>query len=340
MKNRVTLKDVAQFAGVSVTTVSNVVRGWPYIAEETRQKVQEAIRELRYSPHPIAQGLRTGQMQTIGFIVPYLSNPYFGDIVNVVEDIAQEHHYSVIIFSSHEDFQRQTESIRRATNRLIDGLLIAPIAAAQPFDSTFTELTIPTVVIDRVPDGYTGPSCALNNFQVGLLATRHLCELGHRRIAHLAGPLTVRGARERAEGYRQALHEFGLTYERVDQSSTAWNCEDGYRQMRSLLAEGDPPTAIFAGNDLLAIGAMHALDEAGLSCPDDLSIVGVDDIEVGAYIQPTLTTVRQPLREMARAGIDLLLDLIHQRHEGPTQVTLEPTLIVRHSTAAPPERTV
>ncbi|MCS7071584.1 MAG: LacI family transcriptional regulator, partial [Anaerolinea sp.] len=134
MKNRVTLKDVAQFAGVSVTTVSNVVRGWPYIAEETRQKVQDAIRELRYSPHPIAQGLRTGQMQTIGFIVPYLSNPYFGDIVNVVEDIAREHQYSVIIFSSHEDFQRQTESIRRAANRLIDGLLIAPIAAAQPFD--------------------------------------------------------------------------------------------------------------------------------------------------------------------------------------------------------------
>jgi len=335
MKNRVTLKDVAQFAGVSVTTVSNVVRGWPYIADETRQKVQEAIRELRYSPHPIAQGLRTGQMQTIGFIVPYLSNPYFGSIVSVVEDVAQEHQYSVIIFSSHEDFQRQTECIRRASNRLIDGLLIAPIASVQPFDSTFTDLTIPTVVIDRVPDGYTGPSCALNNFQVGLLATRHLCELGHRRIAHLAGPLTVRGARERAEGYRQALREFGLSYERIDHSSTAWDCEDGYRQMSALLRDGPAPSAVFAGNDLLAIGALHALDEAGLSCPQDISVVGVDDIEVGAYIRPTLTTVRQPLQELARAGIELLLNLIHQRHEGDTQVTLEPTLIVRHSTAAP-----
>jgi len=335
MANRVTLKDVAQLAGFSVTTVSNVVRGWPYIADETRQKVQEAIRDLGYSPHPIAQGLRTGQMQTIGFIVPDISNPYFAAIVSVAEDIAQEHQYSVIIFSSHEDPTRQAECLRRASNRMVDGLLIAPVASTPITPTLFADLDVPTVLIDRVPDDYTGPACALNNLHVGQLATEHLCQLGHQRIAHIAGPPMVRAARERAIGYQRTLKQYNLTYEQIVHTTSQWGCEDGYQQMRQLLQIEPPPTAVFAGNDLVAIGVLHALDEAGLRCPEDVSIVGVDDIPVGAYIQPTLTTVRQPLQEMARTGIGILLDLVRHQSQPLCQHVLEPTLIPRHSTASP-----
>lgn len=334
MANRVTLKDVAQLAGVSVTTVSNVVRGWPYIADETRHKVQEAIRDLGYSPHPIAQGLRTGQMQTIGFIVPDISNPYFASIVSVAEDIAQEHQYSVIIFSSHEDPTRQAECLRRASNRMVDGLLIAPVASTPITAALFDDLGVPTVLIDRVPDDYAGAACALNNLRVGQLATEHLCQLGHQRIAHIAGPPMVRAARERALGYQHTLRQYGLGYERIVHATTQWDCEDGYQQMRRLLHTEPPPTAVFAGNDLVAIGVLHALDEAGLRCPEDISLVGVDDIQVGAYVQPTLTTVRQPLQEMARTGIGLLLDLVRHQAQTPRQHVLEPTLIPRHSTTA------
>lgn len=331
MGNRITLKDVAMLAGVSVTTVSNVVRGWPYIAEDTRQKVQEAIAELGYSPHPIAQGLRTGQMQTIGFVVPDISNPYFASIVSVAEDVAQEHQYTVIIFSSHEDPTRQTECIRRAANRMVDGLLIAPVATTPLQSSDFRNLTVPMVLIDRVPQDYTGASCALNNFRVGQMATEHLYQLGHRRIAHISGPPMLRAARERAAGYQHVIRQYALPYERIAYASKHWGCEDGYQQMRQLLTDSEPPTAIFAGNDLVAIGVLHALDEAGIATPQQMSVVGVDDIEVGAYMQPTLTTVSQPIREMARTGIELLLMMIRHQDAPIFQHVLEPQLIARHS---------
>lgn len=335
MAHRVTLKDVALLAGVSVTTVSNVVRGWPYIADETRLRVENAIKELGYSPHPIAQGLRTGQMQTIGFIVPDLSSPYFASIVSVAEDIAREHRYSVIIFSSHEDQARETECIRRATNRMVDGLLIAPTAHTQITAAQLKALPVPVVAVDRVPDRYDGPSCALDNFRVGQLATRHLAELGHRRIAHIAGPIGARPARDRLDGYRATLKEYGLKYARVAHASTAWSCDDGYSAMRQLLQDAERPTAVFASNDRIAIGALHAIHEAGLRCPEEISLIGVDDIEVSAHTTPPLTTIRQPLKEMARRGIDLLLALVREQTPEMLNYVLEPSMTLRASTAAP-----
>lgn len=335
MKTRVTLRDVARHAGVSITTVSNVVRGWPYIAEETRERVQNAIVTLGYHPHPIAQGLRTGQMQTIGFIVPDLSSPYFAAIVSVAEDIAREHGFTVIIFSSHEDQLREAEAIHRATNRLVDGLLIAPIAQSQSTGLHMQNVSVPLVVVDRVPDGYVGVSCALDNFLVGTIATEHLIAHGHRKIAHIAGPIAARPAKDRMEGYERSLEQASLDYKRVVYSETAWGCEDGYRCMAELLREADPPTAVFASNDRVAIGALRAIAEAGLSTPADISLVGVDDIEMSAYSNPPLTTVRQPIREMAQQGIELLLTLIREENGADHRRVLQPTLVKRSSVRHP-----
>jgi LacI family transcriptional regulator len=335
MTNRVTLRDVAQYAGVSVTTVSNVVRGWTYVADDTRLKVQNAIRDLGYSPHPIAQGLRTGQMQTIGFIVPDLANPYFASIVSVAEDVAQEQRYTVIVFNSHEDEAREAECVRRATNRMVDGVLIAQVASGQRSAPHFKNLPVPVVTIDRIPDDNEGASCTLDNVRVGELATEHLLDLGHRRVAHLAGPLGARPARDRLDGYLATTAARGLDYRRVIHCGNDWGCDNGYQAMRALLADAETPTAVFASNDRVAIGALHAIHDAGLDAPRDLSIVGVDDIEVSEHLKPALTTVRQPLHEMAHAGIHLLLKLIREEAPQDANVVLEPSLVVRQSTAPP-----
>jgi LacI family transcriptional regulator len=335
MSQRVTLRDVATYAGVSVTTVSNVVRDWPYVAEETRLRVQEAIAKLGYSPHPIAQGLRTGQTQALGFVVPELSNPHFAAMVSVAENVAQEHAYSLIVFNSQEDEPREAQCIRRASNRMVDGLLIAQVANSHHTTELLNTLSIPVVAIDRLPDKFSGAACSLDNVQAGRLATEHLCQQGHQCVAHLAGPSGARPARDRVEGYLSVLDRYGLVYRRVLHSDDSWGCDEGYRMMRELLQDDERPTAVFASNDLVAIGAFHAISEAGLSVPGDISLVGVDDIEVSAHINPPLTTVRQPLESLARAGIDLLLKLIHDDHSENTQLTLEPMLIVRKSTAPP-----
>lgn len=336
MRTRVTLRDVAQHAGVSITTVSNVVRGWPYIAEETRTRVQDAIAALGYHPHPIAQGLRTGQMQTIGFIVPDLSSPYFASIVSVAEDIAREHGYSVIIFSSHEDELRETEAINRATNRLVDGLLIAPIAQHQAAAFQLdTNISVPVVVVDRVPEGYEGASCALDNFRVGQLATSHLIDHGHRRIAHIAGPIAASTAHDRLDGYTSTVDTSQLDYQRVVYAGTAWGCEEGYICMQELLNDDIIPTAVFASNDRVAIGALRAITESGLDTPNDVSLIGVDDIEISAYSNPPLTTIRQPIREMAQQGIELLLSMIREDNAVSLLHTLQPVLVARQSVTSP-----
>lgn len=337
MPQRVTLRDVAIHAGVSVTTVSNVVRDWPYVSDDTRHKVQQAIHELGYSPHPIAQGLRTGQTQVIGFVVPELSNPYFAAMVSVAEDVAQECGYSLLVFNTHEDEAREAECVHRATQRWVDGLLIAQVAEAQHTAEVLNSIHIPVVAIDRVPAGFAGPSCKLDNFSAAQLATEHLYELGHRRIAHLAGPLNAQPAHERLDGYKAALEQYDLSYQQVAFEGGHWRCAEGYHAMGEILADEVLPTAVFASNDRMAIGAMHAILEHGLSIPGDISIVGVDDIEVSEHLNPPLTTVRQPIEAMARAGIDLLLKLLGDETPDNLHPLLSPTLMMRKSTAPPRE---
>jgi LacI family transcriptional regulator len=332
MPRRLTLHDVADYAEVSVTTVSNVIRDWPYISDETREKVQRAIQELGYTPHPIAQGLRTGLTQVIGFIAPSLADPYFASMVSVAEDAVRQRGYSLLVFNTCEDEDREGESIRQASQRWVDGLLIAQVAAGKFTTDVVSKVNVPVVAIDRIPDGFTGPSCRVDNLRVGELVMQHLYELSHRKIAHLAGPSTVRPARERLEAYQLARRLSGLTYERIVFVSSLWDYHEGYRAMQQVLADDILPTAIFASNDRIAIGASHAIRDRGLRVPEDISVVGVDDIEVSEYLNPPLTTVHQPIEDMARAGIDLLLRLL--RNEAPDDIhwVLQPSLMVRQST--------
>ena len=331
---KITLRDVANQAGVSVTTVSNVVRGWPYISDETRLKVEQAIRELGYHPHPFAQGLRTGRTQVIGFIVPDLANPHFASMVSTVEDIAREHGYSVLVFNTHEDVKREEECVRQAINGWVDGLMLVQTGQRLRVLPLLEDSSFPFVPLARVPANYQGASCSVDNFHAAGLIMNYLYNLGHRRIAHLGGPSYALAARDRIEGYLRACETLGLKYCRVMTPDGHWAAEDGYRAMLALLDEGgERPTAVFASNDLMAIGASRAIWSRGLRIPQDISLVGVDDIEVSKYTNPPLTTIRQPVDKMARAGIEMLLDMILDHDASGEPLSLQPELIVRESAA-------
>ncbi len=336
MSGRVTLRQVATYAGVSITTVSNVIRQWPYISDETRHRVEEAITELGYVPHTIAQGLRTGRTQIIGFIVPDLANPHFAAMVSITEAIAREHGYNVLIFNSRDDAALEVTCIHQVVNRWVDGLMIVQAATAQNTAELLHTLNIPVVAIDRVPVDFIGPSARIDNTLVSELAIDHLYSLGHRRIAHLSGPLGAQPAQERLNGYKRYLQEHQLSYVYSSTHEGTWGAESGYVGMRQILAEAELPTAVYASNDSMAIGALHALYERGLRVPEDISIIGVDDIELTQHLHPPLTTVRQPIDQMARAGIDMLLKCIHTESNpetGHSRKILTPELVIRESTA-------
>ncbi|WP_119069707.1 LacI family DNA-binding transcriptional regulator [Aggregatilinea lenta] len=332
MLSKIRLRDVADRAGVSVTTVSNVVRGWPYISDETRLRVEQAIHDLGYVPHPMAQGLRTGRTQVIGFVVPNLANPHFAAMVSAVEDVAWEHGYSVLVFNTHEDETRETDCVRRMINGWGDGLLIAQTAQFLETSQLLRDYPLPVVAIDRVPATYDGAYCRVDNIAIARMAMMHLYELGHRRIAHLSGAQNALTAMTRLEGYRRCVEELKLDYEYTSFSASLWTPDEGYRAMKELLESEPHPTAVFASNDSLAIGAAHAIREVGLRIPEDMSLIGVDDLDVSRYLYPPLTSVQQPVAEMAQVGIDLLLRLIIGETPEQIHISLSPTLVVRRTT--------
>ena len=332
MLSKIRLRDVADRAGGSVTTGSNVVRGWPYISEETRVRVEQAIHDLGYVPHPMAQGLRTGRTQVIGFVVPNLANPHFAAMVSAVEDVAWEHGYSVLVFNTHEDETRENDCIRRMINGWGDGLLLVQTAQFLESSQLLSDFPLPIVAVDRVPSTYKGAFCRVDNMAIARIAMGHLYEMGHRRIAHLSGAHNALTAMARLEGYHRCIQELNLSYDYVSYSSNLWTPNEGYRAMKDLLANGPRPTAVFASNDSLAIGAAHAIREENLRIPEDISLIGVDDLDVSRYLYPPLTSVQQPVAEMAQVGIEMLLRLIMGETPEQIHLSLSPTLVVRRST--------
>jgi LacI family transcriptional regulator len=333
---KVTLRDVAERAGVSVTTVSNVVRGWPYIASDTRSRVAQAIEELGYEPHPLARWLRTGRTQAIGFVVPDIANPHFASLASIAEDIAQEHGYSLLVLNTQENEAREARGVRLLTNGLGDGILIVQTTNALQTTDLLQTITVPVVAIDRVPNSFTGAFCNVDNQEIARLALQHLYDLGHRRIAHLAGPTTALSAQDRNAGYCRFVEARALEYCYVSANGCHWSVQEGLAAMRELLSQAERPSAVFASNDRMAVGAAHAIREGGLRIPQDISLVGVDDIEISQHLNPPLTTVRQPVSEMARTGIEMLMQLIKGEAPAELHVTLSPLLVVRDSTAPPP----
>ena len=330
------MKDVAALANVSAQTVSAVINGKPGITEETTLRVREAVKRLGYRPDYTARSLRSGRRRTIALFVSNVAETVLGIMASAAEEYAYKSKYNLILYNTHDDAEREMAYVNAVAQGSVDGVLF--VAATQPDkgQEILDAVGIPSVVVDRIPECYSGLSVGVNNVKAGQLAAEHLLELGHRRLAHIANPPSgLRLSHERWEGFARAIEGFGQAAELHVETVADWGCEPGRMAMQRLLQRHVSPTAVFAGSDHAAVGAIHAIREAGLSVPEDISVVGMDDIEVISFHNPPLTTVRQPLAQMAGLGVWMLIDILAGKEPSKSQIILDPTLVIRQSTGPP-----
>ena len=331
--DRVTIKDVAHEAGVSITTVSHVINETRSINPETRARVLEALDKLGYQPNIIARSLRSGKTKTIGLIVPDIANLFFAEIARRIEDYGYQYGYSVILGNSDNDPVKQTNYINTLITKQVDGVVF--ISAGGEIDDlrSFYENEIPVVVADRDVPLELADVVLLNNEKAGYEATHHLLDLGHDCIACITGPNNVSPSMQRVEGYKRALMESGIPFREDLIEGGDFQFKSGELAMHRLLTHPCKPTAVFALNDMMAIGALNAAHDAGLSVPADLSIIGFDNIELSAAVTPALTTVAQPIDEIAQKAINLLIKRMQSsKTEKNVRVILKANLVVRDST--------
>jgi LacI family transcriptional regulator len=329
---RATIRDVAALAAVSHQTVSRVINGQTSVAEPTRQRVLAAIQELGYVPSPMARGLISNRTHTLGMVTADVSDGFFARAVAGAEIEARRRNYYLIVGSVEEtpDDEEGTGYLRLMLDRRVEGLILARPGVVFEGEhlAGAASAGIPLVSIGSTElPGFT--SVDVDNRRGGYDATAHLLELGHRSIATIVGPRDWPSADARFAGYRDALGDAPTLVERT----ADWGVESGYAATDRLLATGRPFTAIFAHSDLIALGAIRRLRVEGLSVPGDVSVVGYDDVPIAAYIDPPLTTVHQPMREVGEFAAGLVLDRIAGVEREPGPHLLPARLITRQSTA-------
>jgi LacI family transcriptional regulator len=335
-RNSPTMLDVAHAVGVSKQTVSAVINDKPGITPETRARVLAAIKQMEYRPDRVARSLATGRTQTIALIVSDISSPFIAKMAVAAEDTAHAHGYRLVVYNTHDDPRRETAYFVAAAEGAVDGVLFSSAADQNEGLDILRSANIPAVALDRVPDPYSGPCVMVDNILAMCLATDHLLELGHTHIAYINGPKQLRMTRERDAGFWQAVRARGVPATAMRLEGTGgWDPQSGYDAMRRILRDAPHVTAVLASADALAIGAMRAAHAAGLRVPDDVSIVGMDDIDIAAFQNPPLTTVRQFIGELATLGVQLLLDILNGDEVDQAERVLRPELVVRQSSGPP-----
>lgn len=325
----VTISDVADKAKVSRATVSHVINNTRYVSDETRHKVEKVISELGYRPNALARSLRSGQTHTLGLLVPDSSNTFFAEISREIEISAFEAGYSVILCNSNEDPQREKLYIDVLTEKQVDGIILVSTCGQINTLRGLKNLQIPVALLDRVIKNLPLDTVLVDNKQGGLIATNHLISLGHQRIGFIAGPSDANPSAERLTGYKQALRENGIPFEKELIRYGDFTAPSGRLKATELLSLSNPPTAIFAGNDMMAIGVLRAASEKGLHVPEDIALIGFDDIELAAFTNPPLTTIAQPKLGMGKTITKLLLRRIKNKESNVQFKMLPVSLVIR-----------
>jgi LacI family transcriptional regulator len=329
----VTLEDIARALNVSKMTVSRAINNHPEISTATRERILAAARRMNYRPNQFARALMTNQSYLIGIVVPDLMHSYFAEICRGVETHARPIGYQNLICSTEEEPHKEQDEIGALLSRT-DGLIVASAMSAKEitFYKQLLDDGAKIVLIDRVLNGLRCPAVTTDDVQVGRLATEHLLALGHRKIGHLRGT-TASTSLQRLEGYKQALAQARIRFQKNLVHECGFTETDGYAAMKAWIAEGDLPTAIFAANDPAAIGAMAAMNEAGLQVPDDVAFVGAGSIHYGDMLRVPLTTVAWSTAAMGQAAAELLLDLIRDKNRArkPRRIVIPPQLVIRQS---------
>ena len=329
-----TIKDVAKMAGVSTTTVSHVINKTRFVAKETEEAVMQAIKSLKYSPSAVARSLKVNTTKSIGMIVTTSESPYFAEIIHAVEDHCYRQGYSLFLCNTQNDPEKIKNHVEMLAKKRVDGLLVMCSEYTQhSLDVLSSFSSVPMVVMDWGPNTDTD-IIEDNSFTGGYLATKHLIDCGHKEIGLIAGELDKTTARTRYEGFVKAMNEANLPIQENWIMEGFFEPEDGYECMNKILAQDSLPTAVFCCNDVMALGAISAITEKGLRVPDDISIIGYDNIHSSRFYAPPLTTIHQSKSRLGAQAVNLLFERIankdnnnHEKH----RIAIHPELVIRKS---------
>lgn len=333
-----TIKDVAQLAGVSPSTVSHVMNNTRFVEPETRERVLSAMTALNYQPNRLARSLRSQKTHTLGVLLPNSANPFFAQVLLGIEAASFEYGYSVILGNANDDSEREISHLGVLASKQIDGVLLISTGAYADALELLARYDMPTILVDRSPGERPLDAIMVDNIGGGALATEYLIGLGHRRIGCVAGQMSLMPSADRVTGYRQALRNAGLPINEALIIPGNFTHEGGYLATQRLLQESaasseERVTALFACNDLMAVGAIRACHEAGLRVPQDISIIGFDDIQLASYVVPPLTTIMQPAERLGRTAVEILVARLDTRTAPIQRQQLEVALIERQSCA-------
>jgi LacI family transcriptional regulator len=321
------IRDVAELASVSVATVSRVLNGDPNVDGELRERVRAAVAQLRYRPNRLARNLRRQQMDAIGIVVPDIENPHFAETVRIIEVHALAHGYRVLVCNTDEESDRQAACLRMLADERVSGIVLSPSDPAGSIDH-LRDLGIPVVAIDRALKHAATDAVVADNVPAVRAATQRLIDAGHRNIAFLGGLSEVETGSERQEGYLAAIEGAGL---RPVLASGGFRIDAAHAAVTELLSHAEPVSALVVANNLMALGALSAVRDAGLGIPEDISVIAVDNPPWAELLDPPLTVLGQPIREMATRAIELLLRRLAGEQFPPVRLVLPLELIVRRS---------
>jgi DNA-binding LacI/PurR family transcriptional regulator len=333
----VSIKDIARAAKVSHPTVSRALSNSPLVKGETAKRIRQIAASLGYRPSAIARSLATKRTKTIGVVVTSIADPFIADVVSGVEEAANDHGYSVFLANSNANPDREVRVVHSFHERRVDGILVTASRVGALYVPLLSQLKVPIVLINNQHPDETDEfiySVTIDNIKASTEVMRHLIGLGHKRIAYIGDRGGFQSDIERLAGYKQALAfaKYPFLPELVVHGDG--KPEGGGQAMERLLALPNPPTAVFCYNDMSALGALRALHSHGIKVPEELSLVGFDDLAIASYTSPLLTTVSQPKQQMGRMAMEIMIKLL-SRIDSKTNVKVEGELIVRESTAPP-----
>jgi len=333
MQMKVTIKDVARKAGVSPSTASRVAGNYGYVSEKNRRKVLSAVRDMGYRPNAIARSMVTKATQTIGLVVTDILNPFFAHLTRGIEEITWQAGYTLILANTDEDIKHEEAVLHALQEKQVDGLIIIP-ASSNPSALLVNlyESGTPIVLLDRMVKDLSTDVILVDNEHGAYLAVSHLLEMGHRRIAMVIDNLDISTNTERLIGYRKALKEWDVPVVEELVQSCQYTQQSAYLIVKNMLAQTEAPTALFTANNFLTIGALQALRELELNIPQDISLVGFDDLEWIGLNSPGLTTVAQPMHEMGRVAAQRLISRLNGEQTPPLEIRLKTQFIIRQST--------
>ena len=334
------MKQIAQMAGVSLGTVSHVMNNSARVSEPLRRRVLEAVDALRYQPSALARGLRRDKTNMIGMVIPDVTNPFFPAVVRGAEDTAFANGYRLVLCNTDNSHAKEMEHLHQLRTYLPAGLIIIPSSFGKLSEEveSFRRSGAAVVFLDRMPRNWKGDSVTVSNEDGAFRAVQYLVQLGHKRIACITGPMHLPNAQERLAGYKRGLKLAGLPFLENYVRKSTFDRVGGYNDALALLRLRNRPTAIFAQNDLMAMGTLLAIRELKLRCPQDVSVIGFDDLDVTELMDPPLASIRQPGYQMGATAVQMLLDRVNvdEVRAAPGQHrVLETELRVRESVAPP-----